>query len=358
VKTILENFCIFILSHKRSDNMPTYELLKRFNYDGPLFILIDSDDPTSSEYFKRFPSIVILIDVDKSKSDSFDNFGKHAVLHARNSCFDVARKLGYEYFLQLDDDYTGFGFRFPRELEDKGTKYGDAKWDWIQSKATFNEVLSSTLRLFVKTNATSLAFSQGGDWLSAKGPVFSMRKCMNSFFCSTNRYFNFIGRANEDVNTYVLLGGRGYLFLTIPHFQVCQRTTQKHSGGTTDVYLNEGTYVKSFYSILCSPSCVKIQIMGSANRRLHHRINWDAAVPVIVDERYCKQAKLVAPKLKALPMVTLPSKESVTNGNAPKKTLPPPKKKEIKPEKKFDIDNYWKDRGFCGSIKLTDSVTI
>jgi hypothetical protein len=272
--------------------MATCSLLERYGYDGPLFILLDEDDKTRDEYHARYGDKVIVIKTPSAQSnlDSFDNFGKHAVLHGRNVCFDIAESLGYKYFLQLDDDYTGFGFRFP-EPELKNV-HGGIKWSWVMTRKTLNEVIRATIRLFIKTGASSIAYSQGGDWMSASSgssASFSFRKCMNSFFCSTSRRFNFIGRANEDVNTYTLLGSRGLLFLTLPHFQVCQRTTQKCKGGTTDVYLDEGTYVKSFYSILCAPSCVKIKIMGSARRRLHHKINWDTAVPMILSEQHKKE---------------------------------------------------------------------
>lgn len=342
--------------------MVTYSLLERFGNKYPLFILIDSDDPTAGEYLRKFPGIVILIDKFEAatKLDDFDNFGKHAVLHARNACFDVAEKLGYEYFLQLDDDYTGFGFRYPEPIP-RGTKYGDAKWLWAQTKLTFNETIAATLNLFVGTGASSIAYSQGGDWLSAKGPVFSMRKLMNSFFLSTKRRFKFVGRANEDVNTYVWLGSRGYLFLTLPHFQICQKTTQKNKGGTTDVYLSEGTYVKSFYSILCAPSCVSIRIMGSSNRRLHHKINWDHAVPMILDDSYVKgeriKAKALPPGKPRQPMTVeeinalVPMPENVSYNET--KSLP-----ATKPKRKEFNQDYWKDRGFCGTQKLTDSIEI
>lgn len=296
MKQIPDNFAIFIISYKRSDNVATYELLKRYKYSGKVFILIDDDDPTAELYIARFGDIVIKIDkeTEASKIDDFDNFGRHAVLHARNACFDIAERMGIETFLQLDDDYTSLYYRFPIELEGGAIKFGGP----IAEK-TFNEVICATIKLFNATGAASVAYSQGGDWISGAA-TFSKRKCMNSFFCSTKRRFAFVGRANEDVNTYTLQGGRGLLFLTIPHFQVNQRQTQKHSGGTTDVYLDEGTYVKSFYTILCAPSCARISTMGGATRsadpkmdktksvRLHHRINWACAVPCILDEKYKK----------------------------------------------------------------------
>lgn len=61
----------------------------------------------------------------------------------------------------------------------------------------------------------TLAIGQGGDYIGGeKATRFNdgiqpMRKAMNSFICSVDRPFQFVGRINEDVNTYVLLGSRG-----------------------------------------------------------------------------------------------------------------------------------------------------
>lgn len=65
--------------------------------------------------------------------------------------------------------------------------------------------------------------------------------------------------------------------------------TQSNSGGMTDVYLENGTYVKSFFTVICSPSCTKIKLMGQTNKRLHHSIRWKNAVPLILDEKYKKK---------------------------------------------------------------------
>lgn len=116
------------------------------------------------------------------------------------------------------------------------------------------------------------------------------RKAMNSFFCSISRLFKFIGRMNDDVNTYVVLGNRGNLLFTIPTIRIEQNDTQQSSGGLTDMYLRFGTYIKSFYSVMFAPSCVKVHPMtGNIEDRLHHRISWNNAVPKIMNEQYCKR---------------------------------------------------------------------
>ena len=62
----------------------------------------------------------------------------------------------------------------------------------------------------------------------------------------------------------------------------------------TDVYLDSGTYVKSFYTVMMAPSCVEIRRLGPVNQRYHHSISWDHAVPKILNERYRKPEATLA----------------------------------------------------------------
>ena len=53
-------------------------------------------------------------------------------------------------------------------------------------------------------------------------------------------------------------------------------------GGWTEFYLEMGTYVKSFYSVMYNPSCVKVAEMGDKHKRIHHKVIWNNAVPKII----------------------------------------------------------------------------
>ena len=112
------------------------------------------------------------------------------------------------------------------------------------------------------------------------------RKAMNSFFCKTDRPFTFIGRINEDANTYTTLGSRGNLFFTIANIDLIQIQTQSNEGGMSEVYLDSGTYLKSFYTIMSMPSCVSIDMMGEQHRRIHHKVDWETCVPKIISGRF------------------------------------------------------------------------
>ena len=78
------------------------------------------------------------------------------------------------------------------------------------------------------------------------------------------------------------VGNIGKLFFTVPRLRLEQTETQLNAGGLTDIYLDLGTYVKSFYSVMYAPSCIKIKKMGVINKRLHHMVKWQNAIPEIV----------------------------------------------------------------------------
>jgi hypothetical protein len=286
-----DDFAVFILSHGRHDNVRTFKTLRDNGYTGKIFIVIDDEDKTADMYKKKFKGIVEVFSKKEvaKKTDVMDNFGKMGVvLYARNACFDIAEKLGIKWFLELDDDYVSINWSY-----DKGGNYVQ-KTPKIKN---LDRAFLSMLEYYKAINATSIAFAQGGDFIGGKyskkvatGPKVS-RKAMNSFFMSTERLFRFMGSINEDVNTYVSQGARGSLFMTINIVSLRQIQTQKNAGGMTGLYLDSGTYVKSFYSVIASPSCVKVRLMGAKHQRLHHSISWENAVPKIVPESWCKEKK-------------------------------------------------------------------
>ncbi len=58
----------------------------------------------------------------------------------------------------------------------------------------------------------------------------------------------------------------------------------------TESYLDGGTYLKSFYSVLYTPSAVKIASIGHGiNKRIHHLVSGKYAYAKILDEKYSKK---------------------------------------------------------------------
>lgn len=283
-----DDFCAFILTHGRPNRVHTYNEIRRSGYTGRIYIVIDDEDKTANEYRSRFGDEVLMfskLEIAR-EFDEGDNFNdRRSIFYARNVCQRLAEQVGCRYYIQLDDDYTSFFYRWSSER-----KYG--QW---RVRTTMDECLTAMLEFYLSTQALSIAMSQGGDHIGGGGDgyggrdIVARRKCMNSFICSTERPFDFLGRVNEDVNTYTASARTGSLFLTIPCIQLNQLTTQSNAGGMTELYLDAGTYVKSFYSVMYSPSCVRIGELSdprSPHSRIHHVIDWKRAAPCILREEH------------------------------------------------------------------------
>ena len=280
-----EDFCVFILTHGRPNRVHTHNTLLKAGYTGKIYIVIDDEDKTADEYRKQFGNKVIQFckrDVAEWTDDG-DNFGIRGVVYARNVCWELARSVGVNLFIVLDDDYVHFNIRFKSN--------GETCTGMIHRH--MDDVLNAMLEFYEAIPAASIAMSQGGDWIGGGTPDKRRlsRKAMNTFICSTERPFKFYGHINEDVNAYVTEGRKGVLFFTVMQAFVNQPNTQLNSGGLTEFYLDVGTYVKSFYSVMYAPSCVKIGQIGDPrdpHYRIHHKINWHKAVPKILGEQHKK----------------------------------------------------------------------
>lgn len=279
-----DDFAVFILTHGRPDTIHTLDTLKRGNYTGKWYLVIDNEDKQAERYYEKYGKERVIMFDKLAISKTFDTADlsqeRRAIVYARNACFQIAKDLNLKYFVEFDDDYTSIGIRYPK----------DGKLSQLSCE-NLDEIFELMVDFLLETDALTVCMSQGGDHmggLTGRWKKSILRKAMNSFFCRADRPFQFLGRVNEDVNTYTLLGSQGQLMMTITDLMLNQMQTQSNSGGMTDLYLDGGTYLKSFYTVLYMPSAVTVQPMGTAHKRLHHKVNWKHCVPLILDER-CKK---------------------------------------------------------------------
>lgn len=280
----MDNFVVFILSHGRPDRIYTIDTLQKANYSGEWRIVIDNEDDTAETYYKLYPGRVMQFDK-KAISERFDQGDlcedRRTIVYARNACFDLAQQLGVRYFLELDDDYTDIQFR-----TDKGGKL------LVTSCRDADALFRAYVEFLQDSDALTVAMAQGGDFIGGRGnerlQQRILRKAMNTFFCDAQKRFWFVGRINEDVNTYCTLGQRGERIFTAVDAMITQKTTQANKGGMSDVYLDMGTYLKSFFTVMYSPSCVRIAAMGDKHKRIHHNVAWNNCAPLILSERWRK----------------------------------------------------------------------
>lgn len=281
------DFAVFILTHGRPDRVDTYKTLQRCGYTGRIIIVIDNEDKTADRYRELYGDMVVVFDKSAVALtfDEGDNTNdRRSVVYARNACYKIAKDLGIKYFLQLDDDYITFAYRM------------NGKREVISGKErirNLDAIFEAYLRFYKSIPAVSIAMAQGGDFIGGRynpidRKINKRRKVMNTHFSSVDKPVEYIGRLNDDVNTYVVWGGKGSVFIMIPLVSIQQRATQSNAGGLTDLYLDVGTYVKSFYTVMYAPSCVKVAVMHSEHPRLHHSVTWSNAVPYILREAWKK----------------------------------------------------------------------
>ena len=283
------NYAIFILTHGRPDNVMTISTLRQAGYTGKIYLICDDEDKTLAQYQAKYKDQVIVFSKQayQGKFDIMDNFdGNKVIVYARNACYDIARTLGLDFFFEYEDDYKALMHRYV-----DGVALG------YQPITKMDEICQAFIQCLQTTKATTIAMAQGGDFIGGAGSFDNVqfkRKAMNSFVFKVNQDPEedciFIGRMNDDVNTYLTQGRIGKIFCQIASVMLCQMQTQQNKGGNTEAYKEMGTYVKSFYSVIAAPSCCKISMLITTHPRIHHKIDWNKAVPKILHERHRKHS--------------------------------------------------------------------
>ena len=276
------DFAVIIPTHGRHDRVFTIDSLKKSGYTGNFYLLCDDEDKQLDKYKTKYGDKVMVFSKDdyKGKFDKMDNFGNKAcVVYARNAMWDIAKKIGLKYFAVADDDYTAFEYRITSE----GGYYS-------KRIKNINDVFNSYTDFLITSKVDTVCFAQGGDFIGGKdnnkvANGFKVsRKMMNLYFFDVDKPIEFKGTINEDLTSSVTEGRTGRVILTSLMNSIVQRETQAQAGGLTEIYLELGTYVKSFYSVIAAPSCVKVALMGNNQARIHHQVTWKNAVPKIIRE--------------------------------------------------------------------------
>jgi hypothetical protein len=277
------DFAVIIPTHGRHDRVFTIDSLKKSGYTGNFYLLCDDEDKQLDKYKAKYGDKVMVFSKDdyKGKFDKMDNFGNKAcVVYARNAMWDIAKKIGLKYFAVADDDYVAFQKRITKD----GGYYGK------MIKNNLDDVFNSYIDFLKTSGVDTVCFAQGGDYIGGKDNSkvtngFKVsRKMMNLYFFDVDKPIEFKGTINEDLTSSVTEGRTGRIILTSLMNSIDQNETQAQAGGLTEIYLELGTYVKSFYSVIAAPSCVKVALMGRTQTRIHHQVTWKNAVPKIIRE--------------------------------------------------------------------------
>lgn len=279
-------FAIFILSNGRANNISTIRAIEKAGYTGKYYIVCDNEDETLTEYIEKFGNDNVKVFNKKKVADEIDtgtnDQDRRAVVFARNACFDLAKELNLDYFMELDDDYVEFEFR--RQ---------DGNVLRCKAMKNMDKVISIMIRFLEDSGAKTIAMAQGGDLIggaqSGSWKEMLRRKAMNSFVFRTNDRLWFVGKSNEDVSTYVTESNRGVLFFTFCKIALKPKRTQSVQGGMTEFYSKNAGFTKPFSSVIFAPQAIKVSTMGENHKRFHHLVSWNNCAPKILNAKWKKE---------------------------------------------------------------------
>lgn len=281
-----KNFALFIITHKRHENQLTLRTLERAGYTGKVFLVCDTGDPTLAEYKKLYGDKVVTFEK-KDYIGKFDIMINEQIMgiatYARAALYDIAKKKKLDYMVVMDDDYTGFYTKI------------DATFNYIDTRVMdMDKLIAAHLKYLHNANLDALAFAQAGDFIGGENGGFNrrnlpiLRKIMNVFFFDVDKPVYYHGAMNDDVIAGITLARQGRVALSPTLVSTIPAPTQSISGGLTEMYRDNGTYTKSMYSVVASPSSVIAKYQDAVSR-VHHMVNADKTYPLIIEEKYKKR---------------------------------------------------------------------
>lgn len=276
----MNDFAVFILSHNRAGNVSTVKTLKKANYTGKYFIVIDDEDEMEEEYRRIYGDRVVVFCKEKwkQKTDCITNHKEcSSPVFARNFISYHARSLGYEFFLMLDDDIKSFNIRYQ-----KGNKL---KSESLKNADKYFGELVNILRK--NKNIMCIGTGNAGSYIGGASGKFQNRIHIGDFsqVAMFRTGYEFKGTFNEDANISLVEGKKGNITLVDLNVSHSSPKRKSNSGGLKGEYDKSNDYYIAMFSVVCCPSCCMVEV----NRKgVRLKIKRTYQNPKIISGRYKK----------------------------------------------------------------------
>jgi len=283
----MSNFAIFIITHERANNLLTLDTLKKCNYHGKIYLIIDNEDK-DMEIYKLYTNKQISLSIFNKKEialradtslETKDNLSISCCLFPRIYCELFAKKLNLKNFLVLDDDIKNFYHRVNIDNKLKEIKIND-----------FDLVCQEFCNYLNEANIAILGFGNTGSYL---GGIHSFdtdcrRKCANAFFRNTNINFDWKCCVLEDVVSCIHNGSLGSIVLELKcikleAFAYHNSKNNNNFGGMNNLYNKLSDY-HALYSIIYNP--IAFTIIQNKHNKFILRTEYNKILPKIISSKY------------------------------------------------------------------------
>jgi hypothetical protein len=255
---MLDNFAVFIITHKHPDNQLTWDTLHRCGYSGKIYLVVDNTDPTIQQYIDNYGADNIVV-FDKNyyiNSDRFDNGANEPIyacaVYARRAVEDIAKSYGYTYFMMADDDITKLSIRYA--VDDKLKRFPITDLDSIL--AAYIELLSSGKIAGIGFGGVQHFFT-GADTFS----YANLSKVVVPylvFLRNGNFPVNWACWYGEDDIAAYTSNSLGALWTVVPY--VLAETIPIGTGAMQDTYKNNDSYKMSIAELRYFPGTLYVHI--------------------------------------------------------------------------------------------------
>lgn len=279
--TMRDDFAVFILTHGRAKQQKTLETLSKCGYSGKWYLIIDDEDDQIKTYYERYGKHVIEFSKREVESmfDTMTNAKEYrSVVYARNAVYDIAKSLGIRYIFMFDDDITGLQFRVVKDNKLKGFKIHQIE-----------RLFAGMMEYMESAKLAMLGFSQAGAYVGgAKSQKYQdgcQRNMSQAMLVDVQNPVEFRGIFNEDLHASLDLANQGRVALATMLVSIQAPERMSNAGGLHDLYMENTTYARDFYSIMLYPA-VETFVQNKAEIKIRH--NHLAFVPKILNARYKK----------------------------------------------------------------------
>ena len=255
-----EDFAIFIITYKRPNSQLTYEALKKCNYTGKIYFVVDNTDTTIQQYIDNYGATSVFV-FDKNhyiNSDKYDNGINTAVyataVYARRAVEDIAQSLELSSFVMADDDIADFIIRCP--VNDKLHRF---------AINDFDAILNLYLGL-LQDNVACVGFGMNRSYfggIDAFSPERLSKKVIPSNFFIRNAHIpvTWTSWTFEDDITQYCSAADGVFWFSVPYVQQVSSAFAdvSGSGGNVELYQTKSHYDICFTEVQYVPSAIKVK---------------------------------------------------------------------------------------------------
>lgn len=280
-----KKFAVFILTHGRPNNQLTVKSLQDVGYTGDLYLVVDDQDDTYDEYVRVWGAdrvILFLKDYFIGNTDT----GLHTpvpkfAVFARNAIEYIAKSMGYQTFLMLDDDITKLRIRLP---------HGDSLRSY-QFNGHFGEIIDKAVDFVLDCDIACMGLGFCNLYIGGVGNFNKenprQRLCAEAFIRNTAHPISWRLNMVEDLITSIDAAMNGDVWFQFLPIQ-CEIKMSEGAvdGGNSDVYRQLGMYRISFMPVIAYPSSNAVRL---SKKSWASTTTPDKCVPKILSSRYRKE---------------------------------------------------------------------